>query len=436
MINPGSSISSLQKTGSTTPINYGSGNPFLGMTNDNFKTSSPEKPVGTINPNKARQLIFQNKITGIEEDWSYTPPLPRISNCFVLKGIPDTMMVISNDQNQFRSNLASINTKTGRVNWEKEMKGEVNLSSPEVKDGKLMLGTFKGKAYSLDVSNGEEKLLVDPGKNWKHQPVFNEDGVIYSSFDGKEGRGIKAIDSDNGNVLWENDPGLPAGKRVHIGPDGNIYTEVITDTNTLVSIDGQTGKTRWELKDGQYYSSSAAFAPNKTMYLENNSIEIVAVDTETGKNKWKIKRDYRVRSLAADSDSSLYGTDWGGKAFKLDPDTGKTLWETPVGKWVGNIKFDKDGNMVFASKEGFYCLDSKSGKIKWQKSHNNGEWDSLVDIDDKGNHYATGKKVTCYKPSIDKASERIEEENKENSGIKQTEEFVIINGVKVKKKQK
>ena len=421
------------------PAHSSKKDPFSGMTGDNVKLSGKDSSLSNIDPKKARELIFSHKISGIETAWTFQPPRPRITSVSFLDDSKKDLLVISHDKNKFYCSLTSVNADTGKVNWESEISDSIEGNPVKGNDGTLYLQAFMGKSYSLDPATGKTEILVDPQRKGATEALVMPDGTVINGYSTSGSSSLKAVDAKTKQVKWEINPGLPNHTKPLQDSDGNVYFEIIDDTFTLASLDGKTGQTRWMLKDNRGLDPQATISVDKTLYIQNNEKQIKAIDTQNGKEKWKFQQETRCTVLAADEKSSLYGADWDANLFKLDHDSGEKLWEVPVGKIVKNIKFGRNNNILLASREQLVSIDSKSGKILWSKPHNGGESDNIVEIDDKGGIYSAGAGLTAFKPAIDLASEEIDKDTSENEKppeIKQGDDYIDFNGVRLPRKKK
>lgn len=412
--------------------------PFSGMAADDVKLSGKDNPLSNIDPKKARELIFSHKISGIKEAWTFKPPRPRVTSVSFIDDNKQDLLVISHDKNKFYCSLTSVNADTGKVNWESEVTASIEGDPVKGNDGKLYLQAFMGKSFSLDPATGETEICVDPQRKAATQALVMPDGTIINGYSSRDGSSLKAVDAKTKQVKWEIDPGHPTHKKPLMDADGNVYFEVIDDTFTLASFDGKTGKTRWTLKDKSGFETQATMSVGKTLYTQNGEKEIKAIDVREGKEKWKIKQETRCTVLTTDEKGSLYGADWNSNLFKLDPDNGNKFWETPVGIIVKNIKFDKNNNILLASRDQLISIDSKSGKTLWSKPHEGGESDNVVEIDEKGGIYSAGSVLTAFKPAIDLVSEEMDKnspENEKSPEIKHGDDYIDFNGVRLPKKK-
>ncbi len=433
-----SSLASQTSSNITGSVHTPKEDPFSGMAGDKVKLSGKENPLANIDPKKARELIFSHKISGIETAWTFQPPRPRITSISFIDDRKQDLLVISHDKNKFYCTLTSVNANTGKVNWESEVTDSIEGNPVKGNDGNLYLQAFMGKSYSLDPSTGRTEVIVDPQRKGATEALVMPDGTVINGYSTSSDSVMKAVDAKTKQVKWEIDPGLPNHTKPLQDADGNVYFEVIDDTFTLASFDGKTGKTRWTLKNDRGFDPQATISSDKILYVQTREKEIMAIDTGNGKEKWKSHQEARCTVLTSDEKGSLYGANWDANLFKLDKDSGAKLWEVPVGKIVKNIKFDKNGNILLASREQLMSIDSKSGKTLWSKSHNGGESENLVEIDDQGGIYAVGNEVTAFKPAIEMASEELDKNSSGNEKppeIRQGEDYIDFNGVKLPKKK-
>ena len=136
-------------------------------------------------------------------------------------------------------------------------------STPVIRDGTLLFGSYEietssflifqnqdiqGKAYAVDVSNGQERWHfpvggVQESEPFLGTPVLGENLAYFTSSDGS----VYALDMETGVKQWE----FKAGNEVWGGPswrDGAVY--VGSADKNLYALDGATGKQRWSFTAG------------------------------------------------------------------------------------------------------------------------------------------------------------------------------------------
>lgn len=251
------------------------------------------------------------------------------------------------------SNVSAIELKTGKVIWTKKYNSpDVGPNGVTVGDG-VVFGATATSAFALDASTGEqlwEKELVRNGNEGIDMaPGYNDGAVFVSTVPGNakgfyNGNGqavLWAMDAKTGATKWkweEVPKGLWGNPKINsggglwepptFGPEGNLYVGVSNPapfpgtpkepygssrpgpnlyTNSVVKLDGKTGKLIW------YYQ----LTPHD---IQDHDLENAPALTTIGGKE------------------ALLEGGKAGIAFALDAETGKVLWMTPVGKHNGHDK--------------------------------------------------------------------------------------------------
>ncbi|MEA3366862.1 MAG: PQQ-binding-like beta-propeller repeat protein [Planctomycetota bacterium] len=158
----------------------------------------------------------------------------------------------------------------------------------------------------------------------------------------------------------------------------------------VVAIDAATGATRWTLvlprrsPNLQTHKhrgiSGVPLVAGKTLFVPNLASRLYAIDVANGNLKWE-SPPFDPSSPVGQAGKGPHNPSplllggtliWprGGKAYGLDPDTGKERWVTPGGymmPWVGS---GKERVLFFTGTRGagaLSCVDPTSGKELWRQ---------------------------------------------------------------------
>lgn len=208
--------------------------------------------------------------------------------------------------------------------------------------------------YAVGSENGQiiwQKTYESENLNG---PAIGPDGTLY--FGGDK---VMAIDSSNGNTLWEYNTktagAFPYGPA--IGPDGTIYVPSVSDFN-LHAIDAN-GNMKWKYnvgfaelipaigKDGTIYVHTWQDALGLTKNTPNVAPGLHALNPD-GTIKWSRDNFFQLTEIQL--------ADPGRKAL------GQTL-----GGSDSSIIIDANGILYFGSDIGtIYAVDSVDGKTLWE----------------------------------------------------------------------
>jgi glucose dehydrogenase len=252
-----------------------------------------------------------------------------------------------------KSNIYSIDFKTGKVNWMKEVNKDIaGPAGVAIGYGKVFAvnGHFEIAAY--DITNGNQIWSTDISGNQNIgvdiQPIVWNNIVYVSSVPGVSNENfykggaigiLYALDQATGKILWSfntvDSKDIWGNPQVNSG-GGAWYPP---------SIDINTGMTYWGIGNAGPWPGTKDF-PNGTSRpgLNLYSSSIVALDS-SGKLAWYnqviphdlFDYDFQVSPIIANvningtAQDVLFGAGKMGKVVCFDKATGKTIWSADVG---------------------------------------------------------------------------------------------------------
>jgi len=312
--------------------------------------------------------------------------------------------------------LYSLDAKTGCVHWRFDYKGGARASMSVAADPKapskyaVFLGDDRQVLRALDAGSGkvlwETKVFNHRTGRITGSPTLHE-GVLYVPLSAREESNgavaaypcctfigtVVAVRSADGQILWtspiiddkphptrKNAAGTqlfgPAGGAIWAAPTidakrgqlyvatGDSYTEINHPaSDAVVAMDLKTGKVKWTnqvLADDNYGSGF------------NIPLGKLGPDFDFGASPQLMTVRGRDLVITGNKSSIVYA---------MDPDTGKTVWETPKlgsGGPLGGVEWGPatDGRLIFApladnprtagARPGLVALDPASGKEVWR----------------------------------------------------------------------
>ena len=232
----------------------------------------------------------------------------------------------------FRGNAARTGTYTGSpplrdpaIKW-KFRTEEAIWSSPAVWEGTLYFGSKDGFLYAVDSETGAERWKSRSKYGVTSSPAVSQGMVFLGGWEGA----VIAFDANTGRVLWktetkEGNAGSPAvaGGAVVAGRNvldirsgrllrdfrfespissespallqGSLYSGV---KDTMVSIDVESGVTRWKFRTEGSIWSGPAIAED-IVYFGNDFRYLYAVDAQTGAERWRFDSGAPIRQPPA-----------------------------------------------------------------------------------------------------------------------------------------
>ena len=408
-------------------------------TNDVYVQSGfqQKKTTGKISSEMAKNIL-ETKL-GITKIWEFkTGGSINSSPCI---GPDGTAYVSCNDGKLYA-------VKDGKKIWEFKTEGPINSSPCIGPDGTVYVGSDDCKLYAID-KNGNKKWEFKTGSSnvayVRSSPCLGPDGTVYvGSVDGK----LYAVKS--GKRLWEyathgaviSSPSIGTDGTVYFGSlDGKLYaTKKVNrfgwyiDEANLLSY--KNGKKLWDFQAGAT-SSSPRNSSDGTVYIGSNDGKLYAV--KDGKKLWDFKTDGEILSSSPciGPDGTVYIGSNDGKLYAVKD--GKKTWEFKTGgKIQSSPCIGPDETVYFGSDDGvLYAV--KDGKKTWEfKTGGPIQSSPLIGADGTVYFNSTGGKLIALKfntieEQLEKSKE--EESSKDTPSLETFDDWIIIDGLKLKKKE-
>ena len=224
-------------------------------------------------------------------------------------------------------------TGFGKIRWRTKI-GPTE-SSPLLADGRVYVGDWRGRVYSLDERTGRVRWTFQGKGRIKGAVAKSGNRLFVGTYDGY----LYAIRASTGKVIWRtrsqdrlggrgqfySTPAVAYG-RVYIGStDGKVY-----------SYGAASGTLRWSQGTGGYvYGSPAVW--RKTVYVGSYSGRFYALDAATGDVKWRFQAKGDISGSATVLNGVVYFSTFDELTYALDARTGKLLWTFRDGKYAGVV---------------------------------------------------------------------------------------------------
>lgn len=271
----------------------------------------------------------------------------------------------------------SLNKSDGRINWKYKTRSAI-YSSGDLSCDWVVFGSTDSSIYCLNKNDGKLSWNYKTNASVLGSPLI-EDGKVYI---GCSDNKFRKFDLETGKLVWEFN-----------GLNGFVETKpVLYDDKIffgawdefLYCLNSESGNLIWKWKGdkpGVFYSPAACIpvVSSDIIFIAAPDRKLTAIDIETGKEFWRTGK-YQVRETLGLSESE-------DKLFiRTLNDTIMALMvsKAPEGPiWITDCNFgydissaqivEKDSSLFYATKNGLiFCLDSETGKIKWQHKITNG----------------------------------------------------------------
>lgn len=276
------------------------------------------------------------------------------------------------------TNVYAVDVKNGKVLWKVRAGGDpysMNTGTLVVDDGKLLvpISSFEVLAaadsnYKCCTTSGGLAALdsKDGGKLWYHRVV--EDAATAQG-DKKNG---KPFYGPSGAPVWCSPTVDQKKGLVYVGTGENYTQPTTTTSDAIQAIDIKTGKVVWD------FQATPNDAWNASCPVLVNCPGDTGKDFDFGMAPILVRNKNGGERLLAGQKS--------GMVYALEPQTGKLLWKTRIGKggMLGGIHWGMatDGKYVYAAnadnssglntddpnvvaRPGIFKIDIFSGKVIW-----------------------------------------------------------------------
>lgn len=310
----------------------------------------------------------------------------------------------------------SINRRTGRILWEREVRGipgspatppkttdDTGLAAPTMTtDGHRVFAIFgTGDIISFDFEGNQlwARNLGVPKNHYGHSSsLLTWDNKVFVQYDTQDGSRVMALDTGTGTTVWETrrtssiswaspiiveiqgrqrlvllgNPDLSiydieTGRQLwtmncmsgEVGPSPTAGGGKIFATNEyakMVAVDAATGRQLWESRHYLPEVSSPVYHDG-LVYIATTFAVIAAFDANTGALVWEYDADDKFYSSPVIVDGKLYVFDTKGKAYIFRPGRTVDLIATPnLGEAVYSNPAFAAQRMFVRTRNHLYCI--------------------------------------------------------------------------------
>ena len=238
----------------------------------------------------------------------------------------------------------------GNEKWEFQNDGSTHITPSVGIDGTVAFysGNYK-KMIALNPDGSKKFETTLPGSPYR-DPEVDDKGNIYF-------RTEKQLNKINnkGELEWSRK--IVKGAGFLMTPEGKI---LVPYKGEIACID-ESQKMLWTYNPKGPIDASPAFGSNgKMMMVEKGHFKILDKDGKISADT-KIENEARGDVLVDDKDNSYFG---GKTLHAMDPD-GKKLWEYDAGGYINRAPaITQDGTVIAATQQDIFAI--KDGKLLWK----------------------------------------------------------------------
>jgi polyvinyl alcohol dehydrogenase (cytochrome) len=247
----------------------------------------------------------------------------------------------SNTRFQNQSGLTAADVPRLKLKWAFAFPGDLqSYSQATLAGGRVFVGSWGGKVYSLDAASGCIHWYFDAGEGVRSAVsigrIATAAGERDAAFFGDAGANVYAVDAADGTLIWRTEVDDFPVARVSGSPvfhNGRLYVPVASGEE-----------------------ASGAVPAYECCRFRGS---IVALDAGTGKQVWKT---FMIPDAPKPTTKNAVGTQlWGP--------SGAPVWATPAVDPVKNALYVTTGNNysdpTSTMSDAFVALDLASGRILW-----------------------------------------------------------------------
>lgn len=245
----------------------------------------------------------------------------------------DTVYMTTGDKH-----LYGLDPDKGTKKWSLDLGGYASMSSPNIKDGVLYVGSYASpyKFFAVDLDKKEVK--------WEHAfekvisglddvpPVVSDDDLIYTTAVKKTNEPLEA------RTVYNKEGSLPAYKQIVKIAIGDLIQKPprMKRKQVLYAMDADTGQLKWSkpLGNGKKVTNNRSGAPmlyhNKVFVGSPITQSFYAFNAKTGEKLWDYQ-SYLNKAPPAAKDNVVYFTDTKGLVYGFDTESGKLLGKKRLG---------------------------------------------------------------------------------------------------------
>lgn len=270
--------------------------------------------------------------------------------------------------------------------WSYTGEGTVQFyAPPSVEDGTIILGDYgsSGGLFStgLTVSvyalaeNGsgppEPLWIVDDSLSGRvfAKPLRAEDKVVLGTSDNQ----VVALDSDNGNRLWN----FRTGNQVWSQPaykDGLVYISSVD--KKVYAVDLESGEEVWEATLTGANGGSPVVG-DELVYVGSFDGKLHAYEAVTGEERWTATAEDWIWGAPAYENGRVFYTDLEGNIYAIDGESGEELWQQKIEGGIQANTVVSEGVLYVASGDrtdieapnGYItALSAEDGTLLWSET--------------------------------------------------------------------
>lgn len=331
---------------------------------DNGKLYAFDAADGTV------KWTFTINSSGVRTNLSSTPAFAD-----------STLYIGSSDKN-----IYAVDAYSGTEKWRYPTQGTNGFfySSPVVTGNVVYIGGYEPRFYAIDAKTGRLVWSKSLPRDFTTAAIFSDNTVYTGCNDGT----LYALNASNGSVNWIyksdrlsfsiSSPCVKEGAIYALAAGINTQPNPTTNSALLVlnAANGQQlgGRPGYTFSFG-FPNISSPTVDDSLVYIGGTDSCLYAINTyalDINNRVWVYKTGGPVSASPCFNDSLVFVGSNNGVLYALNKLKGTLRWSFSIQPFGGNssITAPVQANSVifFGSDNGFFALDAKTGKKKWQSA--------------------------------------------------------------------
>lgn len=284
----------------------------------------------------------------------------------------------------------AVDKNTGEEIWSTGLNGNPISDSPQIVDEVLYIADQRRIVYALDIHSGQVIWARDSEEtstlSRARTTVYGKTVFVTTGSDDNNNNGwIRALDTVDGEILWEYQTSRAVSESYPVYKDGIVYAGDFR--GYMYALDARSGERVWFFNTSNTYVHSSPTVHNGVVYVAASQVlphddssdvplydgYLYALDAYTGDEVWNepIVDSIGVGGMYSTPtvlDDMLY-IGFGTRLKAFDINDRELVWEyeTDDFQWIKSSPTIADGVVFFASRDRhIYALDAAEGTERWR----------------------------------------------------------------------
>ncbi|MGD8457390.1 MAG: PQQ-binding-like beta-propeller repeat protein [Anaerolineales bacterium] len=269
-------------------------------------------------------VAYNNSVYALELDdgddiWTFPDEADRSQTFFASPVLTkDGQVLIGTYNNLFYS----IDAETGRENWMTDEVSNYWIASPLATQDGIYAPNADHTLYSLDENGNPTPLYTAEDALWA-APITDGETIYLAGMD----HNVYALPANGKSPKWIRPVNGAMVSPPAISPEGALF--VGTFGSEVVAIDSQRGEILWENPTNNWVWAGPAYYDGLVVAADMDGM-VYAFDAGSGDTLWVFDTDSPIIGSPLIHDGTIYIATESGKVFTLDTD-GKRGWTETIG---------------------------------------------------------------------------------------------------------